>query len=341
MADATKTKPHVPPVDEEWLAQDSEPPLPTAMEVVDSHIHLWDFSTPPYFGDTYRADANKSGISASVFVECTMAYRDTGPDKERVVGEVEFARKQAERHSSSSLALNAAIVGMVDVTLGDRVVPVLEMLDAASDGRLRGIRIRAAHDPDPTVGYGEKGVPAELLGQAEVLTALKKLHAAGHSLDVYAFHTQLPEVEALARRLPDLPIVVNHIGGPLGVGPYAQIPEEVRTLWMKNMASLATCENVHVKIGGFAISRINIVSASGRQAPPSSQELEELFRPWFDHCLETFGARRCMFGSNFPVDKNAMTLTTLVNAIRRLSAKLSGDEASALLAGTARRFYRI
>ncbi|MBN9063376.1 MAG: amidohydrolase family protein [Rhizobiales bacterium] len=331
----------MPSFDEGWLARNAEQPLSPRLAVVDSHFHMWDFSNPAYFGDSYRRDAQAAGIVKSVFVECTMGYRASGPVEMRQVGEVEFAAEQARNWSLPQMAVASAIVGMVDMTLGGRIEPVLDEMNAAANGRFRGVRIRAAHDDDATVGYGANGVPPGFLLQSSTQSALKALQSAGYSLDVYTFHTQLADVLAVAKAFPNLPIVVNHIGAPIGAGQYAGRRSEVFEEWRRSVAELARCGNVLVKIGGFGIARINIISAEGRDMPPGSDEIAERIRPWINVCLEAYGASRCMFGSNFPVDKSAMGMTTLINAIRRATEGLSEAETSELMAGAAERFYRI
>lgn len=333
-------KPHVHPVDETWLALGAEVPLGPDLEIVDSHIHLWDFSDPAYFTPQYEADARSAGISASVFVDCTMGYRESGPDQLLPVGEVEFARAQAAA-ASGDVAVCAAIVGWADLRLGDAVDNVLDELEAAGGGRFRGVRIRATYDPDPIAGYGATGAERGLLRRDDLRRGVERLHARGHLLDLYAFHTQLDEVADLASAFPDLPIILNHIGGPIGVGRYADIPEQVFVEWSRSMATLARHANVSVKIGGFAISRIAIVTAQGRDRPPSSQELAGLCKPWVDHCLQEFGADRCLFGSNFPVDKAVFPILTYVNAMKQLTAHLPAAEQRAFFAGNARKLYRI
>ncbi|KUR73250.1 amidohydrolase [Novosphingobium sp. Fuku2-ISO-50] len=335
-----RKKPHVHPVDEAWLALGTEAPIEPAIEIVDSHIHLWDFSDPAYFVADYERDARAAGIVASVYVDCTMAYRDGGPVAMEPVGEVEFASAQADQ-AGDGVAVAQAIVGWADLTLGDAVDPVLDALELAGRGRFRGVRARATYDPDPIAGYGETGAPAGLLARADFRCGVARLHDRGHVLDVYAFHTQLGEVADLARAFPDLPIILNHIGGPIGVGAYADKPVKVFADWMHGIDDVATCPNVVIKIGGFAISRIGIVKAQGRARPFSSKELADAFRPWVDHCFAEFGPERCLFGSNFPVDKVAFPLVNLVNAMKILLAGHSVGEQRAFFAGNARKIYKI
>jgi len=335
---AERTKPQVHPIDEAWLARGAEMPLAPQLDIVDSHIHLWDFSNPPYYADDYAADAISAGVSASVYVDCTMAYRENGPVELEPVGEVEFACAQGE---SSHAGVAAAIVGWADLRLGDAAGPVLDALIAAGGGRLRGVRCRANYDPDPVAGYGAIGASADLMQREDFRRGVAQVQARGLVLDLYAFHTQLREVADLARAFPDLPIVLNQMGGPLGAGPYARMREQVFAEWSAGVCEAAQCPNIWLKIGGFAISRLAIVDARGLDRPPGSIELAETCRPWVEHCLAQFGAGRCLFGSNFPVDKVAMPLLTLVNAMKRLTAHLPLALQQQFFAGNARQIYRI
>lgn len=337
---AERNKPHVHPVDDAWLALGVETAAEPTLAIIDSHIHLWDFSNPPYFADVYARDAQEAGISASVFVECGMSYRQTGPAALEPVGEVEFASNQAAG-TTAPVTVAAAIMGWADLGLGESVGETMDALQAAGGGRFRGVRCRAAYDPDPAVGYGPSGAGPGLMAREDFRRGVAELHARGHVLDVYAFHTQLDETADLARAFPDLPIVLNHIGGPLGVGSYARRREQVFADWAAGLTKVAACPNVSIKVGGFAIARIAIIDARGTDRPPSSAEVADVCQPWVAHCLAQFGAQRSMFGSNFPVDKSALPLRTLVNAMKRLTAGLSADEQQAFFADNARRIYRI
>jgi predicted TIM-barrel fold metal-dependent hydrolase len=211
-----RVKPHVHPVDEAWLALSDEARIEPDIDIVDSHFHLWDFSDPAYYSDAYIRDAKSAGILSSVYVDCTMAYREDGPAELEPVGEVEFANAQAKM-SSQDVAVAAGIIGWADLTLGKAVGPVLDALESAGGGRFRGVRTRATYDPDPSAGYGAMGVgPGHILGD-DYRQGVEQLHMRRHVLDLYAFHTQLGEVADLAKAFPDLPIILNHIGGPLGV----------------------------------------------------------------------------------------------------------------------------
>jgi predicted TIM-barrel fold metal-dependent hydrolase len=162
----------------------------------------------------------------------------------------------------------------------------------------------------------------------------------GLTLDVWAYHTQLPLVIELARGVPELTLVVDHVGGPLGVGPFAGRRAEVLETWRRDMLSLAALPNVAVKLGGLAM-QVGGFDFHLRPRPPGSAEMAEAWRPYVETCIEAFGARRCMFESNFPVDKGMCSYPVLWNAFKRLASGASAAERAALFSGTAARLYRL
>lgn len=341
MSASAGKKPHVHPVDEAWLALGEEAPIGPEVDVVDAHIHLWDFSGPPYFAASYARDAKNAGVSASVYVDCTMGYRDSGPEALESVGEVEFAAGQAESATGNDVDVAAGIIGWADLRLGEAAGDVLDALAQAGGPNFRGVRVRANYDPDPQAGYGPQGTAAGLLLRDDFRRGLEQVQSRGLAFDLYAFHTQLHEVADLARAFPDLPIALNHIGGPIGIGRYASIREQVHAEWLEGMEALAACPNVSVKLCGFAISRIAIIPTAPRARPFSSEVVADLCRPWTDPCLGLFGPERCMFGSNFPVDKVALPLRTLVNAMKRLTSGLGVEGQQRFFADNARAFYQL
>ena len=336
-----RKKPQVHPFDEQWLALGAEAAIGPEIDIVDAHIHLWDFCDPPYFADSYCRDAASAGIGSSVYVDCTMGYREIGPAALEPLGEVEFAAEQAAGAAGSSVGVAAGVIGWADLTLGDEAGEVLDALARAGGANYRGIRTRANSDPDPVAGYGPQGTGPGLLLRDDYRRGLAQVQSRGLAFDLYAFHTQLHEVADLARAFPELPIALNHIGGPIGVGRYAAIPEQVHAEWLEGMTAVAACPNVSVKLCGFAISRIAIIPTAPREKPFSSAQVADLCRPWTAPCLELFGAARCLFGSNFPVDKVALPLLTLVNAMKLLTAELGTAGQQQFFADNARAFYRL
>ena len=328
-----------------WLARQAEEPvLDPDLPIIDTHHHLWDAPGRRYLLEEFLADANSGhNLVASVFVECHSMYRAGGPREMRPVGETEFVAGIAAMSDSGGYGptrVAAGIVGFADLALGDRVTPVLEAQIRAGGGRFRGVRFQAAWDADPIIGNSRGVHGLGLYGRPEVRAGMRRLAALGLSLDAWVFHPQLPDVLDLARALPELTIVLCHVGGPLGYGPYAGRTAEVHAAWKASMAEIARCPNVFVKLGGH-VMRLGAFPYPTDGAPPISAELAHLWRPWIGDCIELFGADRCMFESNYPVDKMGTGWVPLWNAFKRLASGRSETEKAALFAGTARRAYRL
>ena len=270
-----------------------------------------------------------------------MGYRESGPEALEPVGEVEFAAGQAVTAAGGGGVAANGIIGWADLRLGDAVGDVLDALAAAGGPNYRGIRTRANYDPDPKAGYGPQGTAAGLLLRDDYRRGLEQVQQRGLAFDLYTFHTQLHEVADLARAFPDLPIALNHNGGPIGIGRYTALRDEVHAEWLDGMTAVAACPNVSVKVCGFAISRIAIIPTTPRERPFSSDEVADLCRPWTDPVFALFGAERCVFGSNFPVDKVALPLRTLINAMKLLSSGLGVAGQERFFADNARAFYRL
>ncbi|MCR8551201.1 amidohydrolase family protein [Salipiger sp. P9] len=336
------------PPDEEWLSRAGEEPvLDPDLPIVDAHVHLWHpQGQPRYFAEEHAGDALGCGhrVVASVFAECRSMYRRTGPAHLRCVGETEFAAGMAAIGASGrygELDIAAAIVGHADLTLDEgRLRETLEAHIAAGNGRFRGVRQRAKWDPDPTVRGPESAQAPGVYRSPAFLRGLATLGALDLSLDASVFHPQIPDVTAMARHCPEARIVLIHSGSPVGYGAYAGRDREVHATWLSAMTELARCPNVHVKLGGLLLFLANF-DYGRAAAPPSSQQLADLWRPYIEPCLELFGPRRCMVESNYPVDKAGIPYATVWNMFKRLLAGCSRAEKTAVLGGTAARFYRI
>ena len=162
----------------------------------------------------------------------------------------------------------------------------------------------------------------------------------GLSFDAWLYHTQLQELVDLARTFPNVTIIVDHIAGPIGIGPYAGSQDEVFSDWSTGINELATCENVVMKVGGFGMP-LSGLGWGERNTPASSEELATAMAPFYDHCIEAFDPDRCMFESNFPVDKQSTSYTILWNTFKRIAEGYSASEKASLFRNTARRTYRI
>ena len=324
-----------------WLAQYSEPALEPALPIIDPHHHLWE-REGGYLLDELLADLNSGHhVVATVFAQCGYAYRSSGPEALRPVGETEritvIARQAVQRAAPQRVC--AGIVGHADLALGDAVADVLQAHIQAADGRFRGVRhINARHEAFNASLLGRP--PADLFQQPAFRRGLAQLQAAGLSFDAWLYHTQIDQLTDLARALPGLPMVLNHVGGPLGVGPYRGKQGDVVAAWRKSMQALAGCPNVTVKLGGLAMA-ICAFDFHKLPVPPSSERLAAEWAPYLQGAIEIFGAERCMFESNFPVDKAMTSYAVLWNAFKRTAAGASAHEKAQLFHGTANRFYRL
>ena len=325
-----------------WLARLTEDVLEPDLPIVDPHHHLWNHHGNTYFLDQLMADLNTGhNVVATVFLQCFWAYRETGPDAMKPVGETEFVASVAAEAKRRGIATRvcAGIVGYADLTLGDDVGAVLDAHIAAGAGHFRGIRHITARHPrflasmSTPPGFGVMGSPAFRKG-------FTQLGKRGLSYDAWLYHTQVAQLVDLARAFPDVPICLNHVGGPLGVGPYRGKRDEVFRDWLVAIRELATCPNVVMKLGGLAMV-VNGFDFHENVLPPSSGEMRDAWGPYMLALIEAFGADRCMFESNFPVDKGMCSYPVMWNAFKRIAAGASADEKKALFHDTAARFYRI
>jgi predicted TIM-barrel fold metal-dependent hydrolase len=331
-----------------WLAQTAEEPLEPDLPICDPHHHLWDRQSgrvaPRYLLDEILEDTTGGHrVVSTVFIECGAMYRSGGPEALRPVGETEFVNGIAAMSASGlygKTRVAAGIVGTADLRLGDAVAAVLDAQLAAGGGRFRGIRRAAAWDPDAAVPSHRTRPGQGLFLRDDFRAGFAHLAPRGLTFEAWCYHHQIPEVTALARAFPATTIILNHFGGPLGVGPYAGKAAEVHAQWRASIAELATCPNVVAKLGGINME-MNGFGWHERPRPPGSRELAEATRNYYEFTIEKFGPERCMFESNFPVDKASCSYAVLWNAFKRLTAGFTATEKAALFHDTAARVYRL
>jgi predicted TIM-barrel fold metal-dependent hydrolase len=330
----------------EWLAKTPETTLEPELPIIDPHHHLWDMDPETYgryLTDDLVADLTSGhNVVGTVFVECMTMYRDEGPEALRPVGETEYVEAVAQQFASERderPGYCCGIVGHADLFLGDAVAETLEAhLDASP--RFRGIRHATAWDSYEGALHGEAMTRPGMLLDAHFQEGFARLGPLGLSFDAWMYHPQIPELASLARRFPETSIVLDHVGGPLGIGPYASRREAVKAEWKRNLRELATCPNVSVKLGGLVMD-VSGFGFSERDAPPSSADLARETGDYHLHAIDCFGPDRCMFESNFPVDKQSCSYTVLWNTFKRITDGFSAAERAALFSDTASRFYRL
>ena len=328
----------------DWLARaPKEAILEPDLPIIDTHHHIWEDRGRYNLEDMLADTGSGHNVVATVFIDCRQKYRTSGPEEMRPVGEVEYVAAVAEEclaRYPGKTRVAAGIVGYADLTLGARVEPVLAAQIEAGRGRFRGVRNSAGWHEDPIIGNNHHGAGPGHYLRADFRDGLDRLTKMGLALDALVYHHQHADLLALARACPDANIIMNHTGMPLGYGPFSGKLKEVSVVWRKHLAEIAACPNVTMKLGGMmmrlASYDYNVVSA-----PPSSEQLADYWRPWIEPCIELFGAQRCTFESNFPVDKMGIGYAPLWNAFKRIAANASADEKTALFSGTARRVYRL
>jgi predicted TIM-barrel fold metal-dependent hydrolase len=331
-------------VRQDWLGRRHEPILEPELPIIDPHHHLWDRPGWRYLLHDLLADTGTGhNILATVYVQARAMYRAHGPDELKPVGEIEFVNGAAAMCASGAygaIRVAAGIVGHADLTLGDRVEPVLAAHERAGGGRFRGIRHITTWDADASLLNPAYRPPRGLMAEQKFRDGFRTLGRLGYSFDAWLYHPQIDEVAALARACPQTKIVLNHVGGPLGIGPYAGKRAEIFSAWAASIKALAACENVYVKLGGLGM-RIGGFGLHEQAEPPSSQTLADTWRPYVETCIAAFGTKRAMFESNFPVDKGSYGYPVFWNACKLLAKDASAAEKADLFAATAARFYRL
>jgi len=343
MTTQTRMPFHHPRVRPEWLARLREDVLEPDLPIIDPHHHLWHARPDRYLLEDLAADVSSGhNVVATVFIQCGAFYRQDGPAEMRPVGETEFVAAVAaecERGAHGGLRACAGIIGHADCLLAERIDPVLEAHIQAGGGRFKGIRHSGTYDSGiaPTA---PPGAPEGLYRETAFQRGVARLGRLGLTFEAWLYHPQLGDLIALLKACPDQKMVLNHLGGPLGVGPYRGRRDAVFADWSARIRALSAFPNLHMKLGGLAMN-VNGFGYHEQVLPPGSGEMAAAWRPYMETAIEAFGVGRCMFESNFPVDKGMCGYVSLWNAFKRIAAGCSGEEKAALFAGTAGGFYAL
>jgi len=315
--------------------------------LIDAHHHLWPasaegFHATGYMPDDYAADTARLDVQASVFVECLTQYDTSLPPPLRSVGETRFVASVAAGRTIAGIQLCAAIVANANPFADMDFGAILDAHEAVAAGRLRGIRRCAAWDADPAFNHASLETSAGMLADPRYVAALRELAERGLVFDTWVYHPQIGEVAALARSAPDCAVVLDHAGTPLGTGAHADLAR-TEAIWRDGIARAAEVPNLFVKIGGFAtphtaVDAIRVARGLDRWTVPA---LAEALGPWLDHLLGCFGPERCLFESNFPVDRMTCDFATLLAAYRRTLDGLDARDQERVFGGNAASLYRI
>lgn len=327
-----------------WLQQLTEPVVDPALEICDPHHHLWDFPGSRYLLDEFLDDIGGGHrIISTIFVECGSMYRAEGNEQLKPVGEVEFVNGVAAMSASGAYGdtrVAAGIVGFADLCLGAEVEETLRAQLQAGGRRFKGIRHATAWHPDPGVHNAHSEPTEHLMRDDAFRHGLEVLGELGLTFDAWIYHRQIPDFIQLAASVPGTTLVLDHFGGPLGVGPYKGRLDEVFDNWSEAIEPLSGCLNVYCKLGGINM-KVNGYNWHKRQLPPSSDELVEATQRYYRRAIDVFGTDRCMFESNFPMDKESCSYTVLWNTFKKIAGDYDDAECRALLRGNAERCYKL
>ena len=343
----TNKSPHL-PVRQEWLNQHIEDPILPNIPIIDPHHHLWDVGFGRYYIEELLEDINSSGhnILSTVYIMSssnTKIYSKDGLEEFKPLTEIEFATSEGKRADlipNNKVKVNASIVGSVDLTYGNKLQPVLEKAVNISEGRLKGIRMLLASHTDPRISSGAVKSDLGLMLHPNFIEGAKCIQNANLSLDFWIYHTQLNEMEKIARALPELTIILNHIGGPIHLGEYEGKQAATHREWRSAMMRLSRIPNINVKLGGLGMA-VNGAKFHNNKFPPNSVQLSDVWKPWIYETIDMFGFDRCMFESNFPVDKGSCSYGALWNAFKILAKDMSDDEINKLFSKNAAKIYKI
>ncbi len=332
------------PGSDAWLAQVAEEPLEPERPIVDPHHHLWkkrfgrDYLLPEFYGDT----GSGHKVVKSVFMECRAFWLREGPEHLRPSGETRYIAelaRQSDGGPGGNTPRIAGIVAHADLRLANTSMlgELLDLHEEICGGRLRGIRQSAAVDRRAPL-FIDVQAPAGLYTDPEFRAGLRVLAARNLVFDAWHYHHQMRDFIDLARAQPECTFVLDHLGTPLGIGPWRR--DELFWQWRKDIAELARCENVHAKLGGLAMPD-NGYGWHEAARPPDSDEFVSAQKQWYLHAIDCFGPRRCMFESNFPVDRLSIGYHVLWNGFKKMVADFGEEEKQALFHDTAAKVYSI
>ena len=335
---------------QKWLDQVEEEIIDPDLKIVDPHHHLWPAPSrsegvPPenryLLKDLWKDTDSGHNLVKTVFIECGQGFFETGLKAMKPVGETKFVCEVAEQAKlSPSKAQIEGIVSHADMMLGSSVREVLEAHIEYGKGRFKGIRHGASWDESEEIRNSHSNPIRHIYLDDQFQQGIEQLDLLNLTLDAWNYHSQINELKQLAKAFPNLKIVQNHFGGPLGIGPYKDKKEEVFSVWSEAINELAECKNVYLKIGGLAMP-INGWGWHKRSKPATSDELVESHGKYYLHAIKSFGSTRCMFESNFPVDKRSISYPVLWNAFKKISLEFSDEEKDYLFSKTAEEFYSI
>ena len=326
----------------EWISTGQETPVDSTQKIIDPHHHLWERGGSRYRAEELSQDTARSHeVTDTVFVECLANYRKDEQEERRSIGETEFVVEESVRSKELKGCDISGIIAFIDLSLGDKVDNLLDAHQEVSGKMLKGIRHATAWSSDPTIPVSHSKPTEGLLVEKTFIDGVRYLGNRNLSFDAWMYFDQLHELHNLAKEVPNTRIVINHLGAPLNLGRWQKKQAEMHAIWKSELRKLAKLENVYLKIGGIGMENYFGTNWGSRPSPPSSDEVVTAWDERILWCIETFGTEKCMFESNYPVDRQTLPYSVIWNTFQKITQSFSASEKDDLFWVTAQSVYGV
>ena len=331
----------------DWLAQVKEEIIDPQLPIIDPHHHLWNGDNQlagsfPYLIENLNEDTfSGHNIVGTIFMECAQGYYLNGEEKYKPVGETEFVINLIKDSKKLPESTNImGIIGYANLMLGTDVKDVLDEHLSKGEGLFKGIRHAAGWDKNNEIHNSHSNPIENIYYDKNFIKGAEELINLNLTFDAWHYHHQITDLSIFAERYPELIIIHDHFGGPLGVGPYEGKREEIFKKWKDDISLLSESKNVYAKLGGLAMP-VNGWNFHKQDKPASSDQIVDLHQQYYLHTINCFGADRCMFESNFPVDRRSVTYHILWNAFKKMVSDYSDEDKNKLFFKNAKDVYGV
>ncbi|MBT96064.1 MAG: amidohydrolase [Acidimicrobiaceae bacterium] len=326
----------------DWINSGQELPIDSEQRIIDPHHHLWNRGGSRYLAEELSVDTSRGHrVTDTVFAECLADYRKEGEKKFRSLGETEFVFGESQRAKKLEGCNISGIIAYVDLALGNEVAEVLKAHNEVGGALLKGVRHATAWSSDPKISISHSKPSKELMLQESFLQGVKQLSDFNYSFDAWLYFDQLHELIHLAKEVPETKIIINHLGAPVRIGSWENKQREMQKIWQTELQKLSIFENIYLKVGGIGMENYFSTQWANKSSPPSSDQVVSVWNEKILWCIETFGTDKCMFESNYPVDRQTLPYSVIWNSFQRIVNSFSQNEKDNLFWRTAATVYGI